>query len=251
MSTRTKLLGGAALAVVALLAAGGGLFWYLVLRDDAPAAVSLSSAVDALATATATPAAGDDPAPAGEPASARTADGLDGTWTVDTGQDSFVGYRVGEELVGVGVTTAVGRTGAVSGEVTVEGNTVTSAVVEADLTQLRSDNSLRDGQLRSQGIESGRFPTSTFELTAPIELPGEAATGAPFSVTLVGNLTLHGVTREVAVPAEAQLVGDTLVVVGSLEILFADYDIQRPRAARVVSIEDHGIMELQLFLVRA
>jgi polyisoprenoid-binding protein YceI len=253
MSRRTKLVGGSAVAALALLAAGGGLFWYVVLRGDAPPPVSLSGAIEALATATTTQdaAASTATAATGEPASARTSDGLDGTWTVDAAQDSFVGYRVGEELVGVGVTTAVGRTSAVSGEVVIDGNTVVSAVVRADLTRLRSDSGLRDGQLRRQGIETDRFPTSTFELTQPIALPEGAAAGQAFSVTLVGKLTLHGVTRAVEVPAEAQLVGENLVVVGSIEIVFADYDIQKPSAARVVAIEDHGIMELQLFLVRA
>ncbi len=63
-----------------------------------------------------------------------------------------------------------------------------------------------------------------------------------------GDLTIHGVTRSVTVPIEGQLVGDTVVVVGRLEILFADYDIEKPSAGIVLSVDDLGEMEFQLFL---
>jgi len=36
--------------------------------------------------------------------------------------------------------------------------------------------------------------------------------------------------------------------VGSLEIRFADYDIAQPRAVIVLSVDDKGIMEVQLVL---
>ena len=37
-----------------------------------------------------------------------------------------------------------------------------------------------------------------------------------------------------------------VTVTGQIEILFADYDIERPTSFVVLSIEDHGIMEFQL-----
>jgi hypothetical protein len=41
------------------------------------------------------------------------------------------------------------------------------------------------------------------------------------------------------------------VVVGSLEIQFADYNIEGPESGLVLSVEDHGIIELQLVFERA
>lgn len=258
MSTRTKVLGAAGIAVIAIIVGAAAFTWYEFFRDDAPPEVSLAGALDSLASASAAATASEtQPSAAsttGTPAASGETgqrEGLDGTWTVDQSLGSFVGYRVGEELVGIGAATAVGRTPAVTGTITIEANTVTSARVEADMTQLKSDDSRRDGQLRRQAIETDTYPTSTFELTQPIALPGGLADGVAFAVTLVGNLTLHGVTREVSIPAEAQLAGESLVVVGSLEIAFADYEIEKPRGAAVVSIEDTGIMELQLFLSRS
>jgi polyisoprenoid-binding protein YceI len=183
---------------------------------------------------------------------------IEGTWTVDESvgsfsdfTSSFVGYRVNETLGTIGATTAVGRTPDVSGSLTVDGTTISAAEMSADLTTLRSDDGRRDGQLRRQAIETDTFPTATFVLTEPIELTGSPAEGEEVSVTATGQFTLHGVTRTVQIPLQARLSSGVVTVVGSLEVLFADYGIEKPRAQIVVDVEDHGVMEFQLHFTRA
>lgn len=153
-----------------------------------------------------------------------------------------------EELASIGGNTAVGRTPDVSGRVTIEGMTVTAAEITADLTTLMSDEAQRDSQLRRQALETDRFPTATFSLTKPIELPAEAAKGAAVKVTATGDLTLHGVTRSVQIPLQARLETDRVVLIGSLEITFADYQMEKPNSFKVLSVADHGTLELQLLL---
>ena len=63
-----------------------------------------------------------------------------------------IGYRVQEELVGLGGTFAVGRTPDVGGSIALSGTTLTEAALTADLTTLQSDQPMRDGQLGRQGI---------------------------------------------------------------------------------------------------
>jgi polyisoprenoid-binding protein YceI len=240
---RRKILLGFAAGGVATIAIAGGLFWYLVLRDDAPPKVTLSSALDSIpASPTASTASTSSPQPS---------PGLPGTWVPDTSQQTFLGYRVNEQLVRIGVNTAVGRTSGVTGQLVIEGNTVKSATFEADLTKLASDSGLRDGQLRNQAIETNKFPKATFALSDPITLPDTLLSGQAFDTTLKGKLTLHGVTREVAIPAQAQMKSGLIVVVGSIEIQFSDYSISKPSGATVLSIEDHGTIELQLFLKKS
>jgi polyisoprenoid-binding protein YceI len=123
--------------------------------------------------------------------------------------------------------------------------------VTGDLTQLKSDNNLRDGQLRNQAIETQKFPNSTFTLGSKVDLPATLESGQAVDVTLTGTLELHGVKKQVQVPVQAQLSNGLLVVVGSIDIQFSDYSISSPRGASVLSIENHGVMELQLFLKRA
>lgn len=186
------------------------------------------------------------------------ASGVDGSWTVDTTigefsfEDStgtFVGFRVAEELSGLGSTTAVGRTPAVTGTLDIEGTTVTDVAIEADMTQITTNDGRRDDNVQ-RALETGDFPTAAFALTAPIELGDAALTGEPVSVEGSGDLTIHGVTRAVTIPLDAQLVDDTIVVVGSLDITFSDYGVEVPSAPIVLSASDDGPIELQLFFTR-
>jgi polyisoprenoid-binding protein YceI len=235
--------------VLAVVVAGGAV-WYFVFRDDAPAEVSLDRAAKSLdrnnSGTTATTGS-----------STSTGSGLDGTWTVDQSIGSFgdftssyAGFRVQEQLVGIGAKTAVGRTPKVTGSLTLEGTTVPKASFEVDMTTLTTDDSRRDNAIRTQAIETERFPKATFMLTQPIELGSIPADGEQIKVDATGDLTLHGVTKTVTIPLEAQRKGDVIVVIGSLEIPFADYSISQPRAASVLSVEDKGTFEVQLFLTR-
>jgi polyisoprenoid-binding protein YceI len=172
---------------------------------------------------------------------------------VRTGDDTFVGYRVRETFAGVSVAQdAVGRTNDVQGELTVEGeSTVTAATVTAGLQALESDEDRRDNAIRSRGIETDRFPESTFALRGPLELPSPPSPGSEVSATASGDLTLHGVTRPVDVPVEARWSGTTIEVVGTIPVNFADYDIEAPSVGGFVSVEDEGEIELQLTFVPA
>jgi polyisoprenoid-binding protein YceI len=243
-----------AVAVVAAAAAGA---WYLFLRPPAPAEVALA----AVPTATPDPAASEAPASAAPNAAASSApaassaesSGLDGTWTVDPSvgsfddfSGSFVGYRVTEELVGIGTSTAVGRTPNVTGTLTLAGTTITDGSFEADLTSLQSDSAMRDGQLGRQGLETDTYPTATFVLAEPIELGAVPAEGETIQATAVGDLTLHGVTQRVEIPLEARLANGVVTVIGSLPVAFGDYGMTAPESMRVLSIDENGTMEFQL-----
>ena len=154
------------------------------------------------------------------------------------------------KVYGIGSTTAVGRTPAVSGTMTIDGTKLTATNITADMTQLTTNNSRRDGPAR-QALGTSQFPSATFVLTSPIDLGDAASTGAKTQVTATGDLTVHGVTKSVEIPLEAQLTGDTVVVVGSLPVTFSDFGITAPTAPIVLSVDDHGTMELQLFFTRA
>lgn len=241
-----------AVAVLAVLA------WFVLLRDTAPPPVTLDDAASQVAdTPSESPTASENATaePSPEPL---TAAEVPGTWRIDTtvgdgdvDAGSFAGYRVQEELRNVGAVTATGRSPSLEGQIEIEGDLVTAVDVVVDMTQLRSDKGFRDGAIATRGIEYNTFPTAEFHLTEPIQLPENHHDGTPFGVDAVGELTLHGVTQPVTIPLEAQVVGRQLVVVGSLDIVMADYDITPPKAGPVVSISDEGVMELQLFLQKA
>jgi polyisoprenoid-binding protein YceI len=257
----------AVIVIVVAVAGVAGLAY--LLGQSVPAAVSLDAGTVPTAPASSSPSAGPassvastapiatsstTAATSSAPASTSTAaSSLDGTWTVDTSigsfsafTDSFVGYRVAEQLANVGATTAVGRTPNVKGTLTMAGTSITAVKITADLTTLSSDRPMRDGQLRGQALQTDQFPTATFDLTAPIQLGHLPADGETLKVAGTGNLTLHGVTKAVSIPLQVKLSGGVVTAVGSIGIAFADYAMTPPQSMMVLSVADTGTMELQL-----
>jgi len=211
------------------------------------------------AAATATPAG--SAAPVGgsvAPAASAAALSIDGTWAADPSIGSFdygagdfsgswAGYRVQEELVGIGGTVAVGRTPDVSGTLSLAGTQLIDATLSVDLTALVSDQSMRDGQLARQGVQTDQYPNATFVLTAPIELGSVLTEGEQVSVTATGDLTLHGVTNSVQIPLTARLTQDVIGVSGSFTFAWQDFGMERPSSQRVVSLADDVTLEFQVF----
>lgn len=235
----------ASLVLLAVAVAGAAALWYLFLRPGGPAPVSLGSL----------PPSSSSPAASG--GEGGTGSGVAGTWATLpaegalSGDASFVGYRVREELANIGATEAVGRTALVAGSLTIEGTTLVRAEITADLTGLQSDNGNRDRQLSRQGLETATYPTATFVLTAPVELGTVPVDGRVLEVTATGDITLHGVTRSVVIPLQARLEGGVIAVAGSLQIAFADFGIPKPQAMMVLSVEDHGVLEILVHFTRA
>jgi polyisoprenoid-binding protein YceI len=257
MRSRTTLV---AAVVVLLLAVGGGAAaWALFLRGDEVAPLSLPSTAPNAASSDSTSTGSADPSGAGTslpPASGTAIDAasIPGTWTI--GADSIVGYRVRERLASLSADSdAVGRTSSITGSVTIGGSgttlTVTKADFSVDMTTLASDKPMRDNRLRGQGIETDTFTTSTFSLTQPVTLPAGATNGTAVDVTLHGDLTLHGVTKTVDIPAKAQLNGNLIQVVGSLSFPFSDYGITAPSIGNFVTVQDNGTLEFLVNLTKS
>ncbi len=238
-------------AVTVAIAVAAGLVWYLAFRDDAAARVDSDAAARARAQALAD-------------AGGEAVEVLDGVWTVDTTvgtfdqscltdvcSATFAGFRIDEELANFGAKTVVGRAPGVSGTMTLDGSVITAVEVTVDLTGLVTDSSSRNSAIRSQALETRAFPEARFTLATPIDLGSVPEPGAEVAVEATGELTIHGVTRLETIALTASFDGVRIGVVGALgPILLADYDIDKPRAAVVLSVEDNAIMELQLFFAK-
>jgi len=137
----------------------------------------------------------------------------------------------------------------VSGSIEIEGTTLTSAEVVADLTSIVSDQTRREDAMQ-RALGTGSNPEATFTLTESIDLGEDAASGEVVDAVATGELTVNGVTNTVEIPLQAQLVDGMILVTGSMEVLFADYSVTAPSAPVVISVEDNGILEFQLWLSR-
>ena len=216
----------AALIVLVLLAVAGPWVYINLIKEDAPDALTLQPAV--------TTTAGEVQQPT---------NATDGEWAVVA--DSVVGYRVKEILFGQD-TEGVGRTSDVTGSLVIANNEVASAEFSVDMTSLISDSSRRDRQVNNRILNTATYPTATFALNDPIVLTPEALAGSDLTVNTTGTLTLRGVTKDIPVTLVARFVDNVIEVNGTIEIVFAEWQIPDPSVTAIV-VEDRGLLE---FLIR-
>ena len=279
MNKKWLVTGAMALLVVVVAA-----FWFVFFRGDAPAPVSTEAGLEQLQEDLASEQdEAPDPAPSGDDADSEsepdaepdpapdtgadsteaeptTGGAADGTWIVDdefgefdfdTASGSFAGFRVDEELT-VGDVTAVGRTGGVTGSLTIEDGTLVAAEITVDMTTIVSNDRRRENAIRG-AVRASVYPTATFVLTEPVQLDVEALeSGSTLEVDAVGDLTVNGTTNQVFFHLHPTIVEPGLgLVIGHTEIFWSDFGVTPPRAPIVVSVEDHGIVEFQLLVRRS
>jgi polyisoprenoid-binding protein YceI len=227
----------AAVVVVPLALLVGA--YLLFFTDDSPSELSLS----------------DDP-PATQPGgtSSGSVPTLEGTWNVAPG--SVAGYRVREKLAALPATSdAVGRTESVTGTVALRsdgaGVVADEVNVEVDVSTLESDEERRDNRIRTTGLQTDQFPTATFTSTEPVTLPDGLTTGQAVTADVTGQLTIHGVAKQVTIPLEIRVTGGQGEVVGSLKFPFSDFGMSAPSIGGFVTVENDATLEFKLLLTRA
>jgi polyisoprenoid-binding protein YceI len=201
-------------------AAGGYVYFFSGLRTT-PSALTL-----------ATPSAvASSSAPAGASTSAGT-----GTWSVTTG--SLVGYRVNEQFVGQSSThQAVARTGDVSGQVAITkaggAYQMQSTTITVQLANLASVDSVagynvtnRD-RIVQQSLDVRSFPTATFTAES-VTLPAGAESGQAVTVTVPGELTVHGVTKSVTATVQLRVTGSTAQIAGTIDTDMTQFGVSPP-----------------------
>jgi polyisoprenoid-binding protein YceI len=124
------------------------------------------------------------------------------TWTID-GTHSQTSFAITHLMV----ATVRGDFGKTTGTVDYDGKNLSSLKVNAtiDVTSINTREQKRDDHLRSADFfDTAKFPTATF-------VSKRATAAGPGKFTLIGDLTLKGVTKEVVLQVE----GPTAPVKGS------------------------------------
>lgn len=235
---RVLIPAGAAVVLVVLAGVGGYVYFFSNLRSS-PSSLTLSAS------------------PSPQAASTGVTSDLAGTWTVTTGSQAR--YRVQELFVGqTAKHDAVAQTSGVSGSITVSGDAsgyqATAISVTADLTSLRSIDSVagrdvtqRDG-IVSRQLDVQQFPDAKF--TATSATIAGTVTSSQVDVTVTGSLTIHGVTKPVTATAKAQVVGGKIEIAGSVTINMTDYGVTPPQVP-FTSVDPAATIEFDIFLSRA
>ena len=253
---RKKIIISAVLIVIIAIVA----IWFFLFRDDAPPppdAQSAAAVAEAAQSTTTIPTTTSENSTTTTqaPTTTEEAISIEGSWAVDTTigsfddfSSSYVGFRIEEELAqGIGKTTAVGRTPVVGGTLVFSDTALLSAEIMADLSQITTDRSWRDDNVYD-ALDVENHPNAVFSLIGPLELENPESEGTEQSISALGQLTIKGVTQEISVELIAQRIGQIITVTGQFPMVFSDFGVEVPTAPIVVSVEDNGLIEVQLFL---
>jgi polyisoprenoid-binding protein YceI len=160
-------------------------------------------------------------------------------------------YKVREQLAGINFPSdAVGTTEAVTGAIVVKPDGSIDAAlskITVDLKTLTSDQQMRDGFVQNRTLETGKFPTLEFVPKRAVGLPAPLPAGmqAQAGFQLIGDMTLHGVTKEATWNVVATFGNEAIGGRATTTIDFASYGMTKPSLARLVSVEDKIDLEIE------
>ncbi len=116
--------------------------------------------------------------------------------------------------------TVKGESAEVNSQLFVDGEKgVQQVKVSVPVRSFDSGNRARDRDML-EVTEADEYPTVTFISSNIMELNG--------ALTVIGELTFHGVTREIQFTAQHQRQGPHLFVTGGFEISLEEFKIKRP-----------------------
>ena len=91
-----------------------------------------------------------------------------------------------------------------------------------------SGNLVRDANARRGVFEAGEFPEIRFDLSDVSGADASLAEGETQTLSLSGDLTMHGVTQALELEAEVTRASNTITATGNFSVLLSDFDMTRP-----------------------
>jgi len=182
-------------------------------------------------------------------------EGQAGRIRLEVAPGSKASYRVREQLAGFDLPNdALGTTEAITGslvllpEGTFDGD---QSRLTLDLTTLKTDQDMRDNYVRTRTLEVAKFPKAEFvpRRTQGLTLPLGSSGNTSFQ--MIGDLTVHGVTAETTWAVTATLAADKVTAQATTRFPFSTFQLQIPKLARLLSVDDDIRLELDLVLTRS
>ena len=151
-------------------------------------------------------------------------------------------YQVRELLAANTIENdVVGKTAAVTGGISLDkaGKVISAeSRITIDLTGLKTDRDCRDGYVQRNTLETAKYPTADFVITQITGLPAKLPTSGALSFTLVGDLTLKGVTKPTTWTVTATATPTGMTGTAKTKFTFSEFGIAVPRVPVVARVDD-------------
>lgn len=164
---------------------------------------------------------------------------------------STADFRVGEVLNGEQFT-ALGTTSDVSGTISLDWATPSKTVIspiKVNARLFKTESASRDSMIRRFILKSEESENEyiVFEPTSITGMPKTVTFGKPIVLSLVGNLTIAGVTKPVTFTASATVASkNALSGSASATVKRADYNIVVPSVPFVASVGEEVKLSINL-----
>jgi polyisoprenoid-binding protein YceI len=163
-------------------------------------------------------------------------------------------YRVREQLMGANLPNdAIGRTSAITGTILAypDGRIVKdSSKIVIDVRTLKSDKDRRDGFLQHRTLETEKYPTVELVPTEIRGFTGALPASGPVTFQLLGDLTVHGVTKPTVWNVTARAEGQDIAGTATTAFTFKDIALDQPRVPVVLSVADTIKLEYDFRVTR-
>jgi polyisoprenoid-binding protein YceI len=245
-------------ALVALSACGAPAASSGPVATTAPAATQATApAATAALTATAAPAATAAMTTtavltATTPSTSGSSAGADVLYLTLQPDGTQAGYKAHEQLASKNLPSdAIGTTSNVTGTLAVRKDGTILADKSQfvlDMATLKSDSSMRDGYIRGSVLQTSKYPRAIFVPSAAQGLPSPLPSSGDVTFKLSGNLTVHGVTKQVTWDAQGKISGNDLTGTATTAVTFEDFGMSPPRTMMVLSVEDNLVLTINFHL---
>ncbi len=169
--------------------------------------------------------------------------------------NSKADYRVREQLARLSFPSdAVGTTNKVSGQLVIGADgkvDASQSKLVADLTGLKSDSGMRDGFIQRAVLDTSQYPDATFVPNAIQGLDLPLPTSGKQTFKLLGDLTVHGVTKPVTFDVSTQVDGNNVSGTATTDFTFETFGMTPPKTGAVLSVTDDVKLEINLQLTKS
>lgn len=165
-----------------------------------------------------------------------------------------VRFIVREQLAGFELPNdAIGKTSAITGGIVLDGTgkvDSSGSTISVDLASLKSDRDRRDGFIKRRTLVVDSFPTATLTVTELRGLPAPLPDTGSLALTLIGNFTVHGVTKPTTWQVAAVANHGDFTGKASIHIKFGDFNMTQPKVPIVLSVVDDILLEYDFHFVK-
>ena len=148
---------------------------------------------------------------------------------------------------------AIGTTTAIVGTIVLDAQgkvDTTASTITVQLDSLKSDVSRRDGYIKGRTLDTRQFPAAILVIKEVQGLPAALPTSGTMSLILVGDFTVHGVTKPVTWVATVK--ADAMGFSGraTTHLKFEDFNMTQPSVPVLAHVDNDIKLEYDFHFVR-